>query len=249
MKTIAVMSGKGGVGKTTISLAIAKTLAKEYKVGLFDADITGSNAHKPCKIIKNVDVDFTINPPIEPALVELDGLKFKLYSFGLFTEDYVYWDSKEYGNHIKQIFENTNWDVDYLIVDTPPGTHEEVKQVLSYADCVFIVTIPSELSYLDSKKTLELVKDKGKPLCGVIVNMDYVVCPNCDKHIKLFNHDLGDLSKYVVVRVPFCPGKIPNLPKTEIIKAIDNPFTFKTKNKKYKFIKSLLHIVNKKMEG
>ena len=239
---LSVVAGKGGTGKTTISVAIAKALAGKFRVGLFDVDVTGSNAHRLLKIKQSYDIisDENGGIVIKPAIAEIDGREIEFMSIALVAEDYVGWRPGEHGDFVKQLFEKTKWSVNYLIVDSPPGSHDDVIEALRYTDVSILVTLPSELSYLDAKRTAELLADLEVPVAGQIVNFSYAICPKCGERIELFKGTKGLEGIPVIQEIPFVDG-LPEIDVDKLIEAINNPI--KLKPRKGKFIKrSLLKI-------
>lgn len=231
MYKIAVMSGKGGVGKTTIALAIAKALAKKgFKVAIVDCDITGANTHLSLKIKS----DFSVKKDtLYPAIVELDGCEIEYISIALISEAYVNWKGEKLEDFIKSVVEKGAWTCDYMVLDTPPGTHEDAKAAMQIADVAILVTMPTKYSELDTRKTLNMLADMKKPIAGVYVNFDSVICPECKKEFKIFNYNV-DLRVRIIERVPVVFGvfSIPDLDTEKLLDAIKNPVTVKSKFEK-----------------
>lgn len=200
MLKIAVASGKGGTGKTTIALEMARVLAEKYSVGLFDADVTGANTHLRLRIKRDLDVK---GSTIYPAIAEIDGdgKGIEYLSISLISDSYVRWGGDSVGDFISQLIGKTNWTCNYLVVDAPPGTHQDTVKAIEASDVVVFVTIPSKFAYDDLEKSIELVRDIGKPIAGVFLNFTHVNCP-CGNTIKLFDEPYRfDLP--IIQKIPF----------------------------------------------
>lgn len=190
---IAVMSGKGGVGKSSSSALIASHLARKgFKVGVLDADITGPSQGKA----------FGINKPkiagseygMVPAQSKL-GIKVISINFFLPAEDDpVIWRGPMLGSVINQFWQEVDWrELDYLIVDLPPGTGDvplTVMQSLPVSGIV-IVSSPQELAVMVVKKAIKMAKKMNLKVLGLIENMSYARCPHCEETIELFGPSQG----------------------------------------------------------
>ncbi|MBR1965535.1 MAG: Mrp/NBP35 family ATP-binding protein [Lentisphaeria bacterium] len=191
---IFVLSGKGGVGKSTVAALIAVSLAKEgFNVGLLDVDFHGPNQPTLFKV-QNVRLGATEDNELEP--LEIAGIK--LVSIGLLLEDAdqaVIWRGPAKMGVLKQLLEETAWgDLDYLICDFPPGTGDEILsgcQLIEGDKRAVIVTTPQELSLADCRKCIDFCKKAELPVAGVVENMSYFVCDNCDKKHYIFNNGGG----------------------------------------------------------
>ena len=248
LKIIAICSGKGGVGKTTMSVSVARSLSQKYKVGLFDADLTGANCHKFLDIIENYGIENNDNCTIiTPAKTKLDDSTIEFLSLALVSESFVNWRPDEYGQFVSQVLDHAKWNVDYLIIDTPPGTHSEVIESLKYADAVILVTLPAELSLLDVKRTVELLSNTGKPIAGQIVNMSHCICPRCGEKINIFNGDTHIEDIPIIDNIAILQDGLPNIDITQLEKSINNPVVLSTSEKSFKakLLKAFLKRVGK----
>ncbi|MGD1833702.1 MAG: Mrp/NBP35 family ATP-binding protein [Sphaerochaetaceae bacterium] len=211
-RTIMVISGKGGVGKSTVSLNIAVSLAqKGYKVGLVDVDVHGPSI--PVMLnLPDVDVmkgDHGIVPVILPDVYNL-----KVMSLGFMLEhpdDPVVWRGPLKNQMIEQFLNDVDWgDIDYLIVDNPPGTGDEplsTAQQLKGKGEALLVTTPQQVSTADVSRSINFCHKLDLPIVGLIENMSGFVCPHCQTVTNIFRTGGGDkLSKYY--HVPLL-GSIP----------------------------------------
>jgi len=170
---ILVLSGKGGVGKTTVAVNLALSLALSgKKTGIMDADIHGPNVPKMLGLdnekIQSVG-DFML--PIEHE----SSLKVMSLGFMIPEKDSVIWRGPMKHNLIKQFIENVDWgELDYLIIDFPPGTGDEqisTSQLLGKVTGAVIVSTPQKVAILDSVRTIDFCRKMNIPLCGIIENM------------------------------------------------------------------------------
>ncbi len=216
-----VISGKGGVGKTTVAVNLAYGLAvKGKKVGILDVDIHGPNIAKMLGIEGKRLV--SSESGIEPFQV-LPNLK--AISLALLLEDKdqpIIWRGPLKMMTIKQFLADVNWgELDYLIVDSPPGTGDEplsVCQLIPDTKGAIIVTTPQEVAILDSRKSVFFAKKVKVTVIGIIENMSGLICPHCKKEIDLFGRGGGENAAYDL-KVPFL-GRIPIEP--EIVKLGDS---------------------------
>lgn len=185
---IAVGSGKGGVGKSSLSALLAVGLARKGNtVGVLDADITGPSIPKLLGIKGQAMGN---ENGIVPFCSKVLGIK--VMSINLLLDDPtkpVIWRGPLIGNVIKQFWEDVDWgELDYLVVDLPPGTADApltVMQVLDL-DGFVLVTSPQELSVLVVEKAANMTKMLEVPLLGVIENMSFAVCPHCGENFNIF---------------------------------------------------------------
>jgi ATP-binding protein involved in chromosome partitioning len=190
---IIVGSGKGGVGKSTVSANLAVALKRRgYRVGLLDADITGPDIPK---LLGIEDVRLLSGPDgIEPA----DAEGIKVISMALLLRDRnsaVVWRGPMKMAAIKQFISDVNWgDLDFLIVDLPPGTSDEplsVVQLIPDLSGAIVVTTPQEVALLDSRKAVNMFQTMKVPMLGIIENMSGLVCPHCGERIEIFKSGGG----------------------------------------------------------
>lgn len=191
---IGVISGKGGVGKSTVTGLMATILAKKgYKVGVLDADITGPSMprffginNERAKIIP-LENDMVRFEPVETA----GGIK--VISMNLLTaveEEPVIWRGPVITGVLKQMYVETNWgELDYLLIDMPPGTGDIALTVMQEfpIDEVVIVSTPQDMVSMIVKKVVIMAEKIGVKIKGVVENMAYINCPDCDKKIRVFS--------------------------------------------------------------
>lgn len=195
---IFVLSGKGGVGKSTVASNIAVELALEEKrVGLLDVDLHGPNIPKMLGIDheqlgSNMDRKLV---PVQPEY--LPRLKVASMAFMLEDENTpVIWRGPLKHGVIRQLVGEVEWgELDYLVVDSPPGTGDEplsVAQTLGTIDLAVIVTTPQDVALLDARKSINFAKTVGLEHIAVIENMSGLICPHCGQEIKLFGSGGGE---------------------------------------------------------
>jgi Mrp family chromosome partitioning ATPase len=186
---IIIASGKGGVGKSTVSVNLAWALKNMgYQVGLLDADITGPNIPKLMGI-----EDLRLRPGqdgIEPA--DAGGIRVVSMALVLSRQDSaVVWRGPMKMAAIKQFLQDVNWgNLDFLLIDLPPGTSDEplsVLQLIPDLTGAIIVTTPQEVSVLDSQKAVNMMKSMKLRVLGVVENMSGLVCPHCKESINIFS--------------------------------------------------------------
>ena len=203
---IAVGAGKGGVGKTTLSVNLAIALSKTgSRVGMIDGDIYGPNV--PIMLGLNTQLG-TDGQKIIPA--EKFGLQ--VVSMGFLTNDDapIIWRGPMLHSALQQFFREVRWsDLDYLIIDMPPGTGDvalTLGQTVPVAGAV-VVTTPQQVSLADSRRAVAMYRKLNIPTLGVIENMSYFVCPGCQKESDIFGTG-GGSTMAETIGVPFL-GRIP----------------------------------------
>lgn len=207
---IMVMSGKGGVGKSTVATNLAVSLSLDgLDVGLLDADIHGPNIPKMLGI-ESKEVVGTKNGILPVELLP----NLKVISMGFFLGDKdnpVVWRGPIKHNAISQFLGEVEWGyLDFLIIDLPPGTGDEplsVAHLIKNVDGAIVVTTPQDVALLDSRKAVTFSRILGIPVIGIVENMSVLVCPHCRKEISLFKKGGGERASKDL-KVPFL-GRIP----------------------------------------
>lgn len=212
-KVIGVVSGKGGVGKSLVtSLMACKMRARNNRVGILDADITGPSIPKAFGIhgMVGVTADQLMLPRTTSTGIEI-------LSSNLILEhetDPVIWRGPVVGGVIKQFWSEALWkDIDYMFVDMPPGTGDVPLTVFQTipVDGIVIVTSPQELVSMIVGKAVKMAQMMNIPIIGIIENMSYVECPDCGKAIEIFGKSHVDdvATQYhlpVLGRIPMTPS-------------------------------------------
>ncbi|MBO5562018.1 MAG: Mrp/NBP35 family ATP-binding protein [Firmicutes bacterium] len=196
-KIVGVMSGKGGVGKSTISAMLVKELNKRgFKVGLLDADITGPSAVRLMGLQGERaygDGEGNIIPAETP-----DGIK--VMSLNLMMEDEnqpVVWRGAMLSNCVKQFWEETLWgELDYLVIDMPPGTGDVTLTVMQSIPLsgIIMVSLPQDMVGMIVTKSLNMARMLNIPVYGLVQNMSYVKCPHCDEKIRIYGDSTSNIA-------------------------------------------------------
>ncbi|HDS16322.1 MAG TPA: ATP-binding protein [Proteobacteria bacterium] len=222
---LVVMSGKGGVGKSTVAVSLAVCLARQgYRVGLLDADIHGPNIPKMLGL-DNKRLQAGENGIIpEPAMENLTVVSM---AFLLENQDNpIVWRGPLKHTVIRQFVADVQWgELDFLIVDLPPGTGDEalsVAQVIKPLDGSIIVTTPQDVALLDSRKSVVFSQQIEVPVLGIVENMSGFKCPHCRQSIDLFKQG-GGRKAAGDLQVPFL-GAVPLDPQVVIQGDAGKPF-------------------------
>lgn len=210
---IGVVSGKGGVGKSFATASLANQLAKRgYRVGIMDADITGPSIPKMYGL-KGPAVMAGEDDGILPLITDND---IKVMSINLLLpneEDPVIWRGPVLANMVKQFWTDVVWgELDYLLVDMPPGTGDVPLTVFQSlpVDGIYIISSPQDLVRMIVTKAVKMAEMMHVPILGIIENYSYIACPDCGKRISVFGESHIDeigasLGIPVVGKVPIDP--------------------------------------------
>ncbi len=194
-RKIMIMSGKGGVGKTTVTVNLAYELAKMgCKVGVLDTDLHGPNVAKMFGV-EDKSLSSRDGVTILPVKVR-ENLVVMSLSFALEDPDApVIWRGSLKMSAIRQFLSDVEWgELDYLLIDTPPGTGDEqltVCQAIPELTGTIIVTTPQPVAILDARKSVNFSRKMGVAIIGVIENMSYLRCPGCGEEIPIFGKGGG----------------------------------------------------------
>jgi ATP-binding protein involved in chromosome partitioning len=208
-----VMSGKGGVGKTSVSVNLSMALAKKgYKVGLMDVDIHGPDV--PRMLGLKGMLDLNEQRKLTPMSFSENLTAVSLESLIPNKDDAIIWRGPMKHQVIRQFISDVEWgELDHLIIDSPPGTGDEplsVAQTISDARAI-IVTTPQEVSLADVRKSINFCKTVNLEIFGIIENMSGFDCPHCGETVDIFGSGGGEKTA-AAFNIPFL-GKIPFDPK------------------------------------
>jgi ATP-binding protein involved in chromosome partitioning len=203
---VAVGSGKGGVGKSTIASCLALGLKRAgAKVGLMDADVYGPSIPHLLGVNQRPEVS---NNRIVP--VDADGLKVMSMGFLMPAGEAVIWRGPMLHGAITQFLRDTLWgELDYLVIDMPPGTGDialTLSQLLPLSGAVVVCT-PQDVALLDAVKAIAMFRKVNIPVLGMVENMSYFICPNCNKRYDIFGSG-GAKRRAAELDLPFL-GEVP----------------------------------------
>jgi ATP-binding protein involved in chromosome partitioning len=183
---IAVGSGKGGVGKTTVAVNLAVALAKlGRRTGLMDADVYGPNVPRMLGI---QDMPQVVGERIQP--LEKHGVRVMSMGFLNPTDRPLIWRGPMLHGVVQQFLRNVDWgELDYLVVDLPPGTGDVQLSLIQTAPLTgaVVVTTPSDVSLEDARKAVHMFRQVRVEVLGIVENMSYLVCPHCGERVDVFS--------------------------------------------------------------
>jgi ATP-binding protein involved in chromosome partitioning len=226
---IAIGSGKGGVGKTTVAVNLAISLRKlGYAVGLLDADVYGPNV----PLMMGVRATpHAIGQRIQP--LEAHGVKLMSMGFLNPGDKPLVWRGPMLNSVMQQFLRNVDWgNLDYLIIDLPPGTGDVQLTLIQTTPLTgaIVVTTPSDVSLEDARKAVHMFEQVREQVLGIVENMSFLDCPHCGKRIDVFSHG-GGRRTAEMMKVPFL-AEIPLDPMTRLggdtgkpISALEEPNT------------------------
>lgn len=194
---IGIVSGKGGVGKSLVTSLMAAGMQREgYRSAILDADITGPSIPKLFGITAKAEgTEYGIMPAVSRGGTKIMSINLLLEN----DTDPVVWRGPVIGGTVKQFWTDVVWeDVDCMFVDMPPGTGDVPLTVFQSlpVDGIIVVTSPQELVSMIVEKAVNMAKLMNIPILGVVENMGYVECPNCEEKIHIFGESkLGDVAK------------------------------------------------------
>lgn len=211
-----VMSGKGGVGKTSVSVNLAMALAQRgHKVGIMDVDIHGPDVPRMLGIQKEM-LSVNAEQKLTPLAYSENLSAVSIESLSASKDTAIIWRGPMKHTVIRQFIADVEWgDLDYLIIDSPPGTGDEplsVAQVISGAEAI-IVTTPQEISLADVRKSINFCKTIKMNIFGLLENMSGFQCPHCGKDVDIFGTGGGERTAkefglQFLGRIPFDPAMV-----------------------------------------
>ncbi len=243
---IVIISGKGGVGKTTVAVNLAMSLASiGLRVGLLDVDITGPNVNKMLGI--NPEIRPRVDPEAKRFYPVNGPLNIKVMSMAFLTQNSdtpVIWRGPMKMGAVRQFLGDAIWnELDYLICDLPPGTSDETLDILQLIpdENIIVVSTPQEVALMDARKTIAMAQTMQRKVLGIIENMSGFKCPHCNNYIDLYPP--GGAEKASIDFGITVLGKIPF--ETEISQQGDQGLPFVLKNPDSESAKAFKSVVKK----
>ena len=237
------LSMKGGVGKTTTAIGLGQALQRQgKKVALLDVDIHGSALPRALHLAVDPGYEALSGGKIQP--VQCDG--FQLFSIGLLLHEDSpnMWRGEMKASAVKQVATTSiNWapDLDWVVVDTPPTSGDEVQSLLEHLPDIYgsvIITQPNDLSMLGISKTLNLLRETDSPVCGILVNMAGYTCPHCGVVTNPFDRENADFQGQAeAFGVPYL-GEVPMAAAEQRAEALDLILTRILKKRPVRLAKS-----------
>jgi len=243
---IVIISGKGGVGKTTVAVNLAMSLASiGLRVGLLDVDITGPNVNKMLGI--NPEIRPRVDPEAKKFYPVNGPLNIKVMSMAFLTQDSdtpVIWRGPMKMGAVRQFLGDAVWgELDYLICDLPPGTSDETLDILQLIpdENIVVVSTPQEVALMDARKSIAMAQTMQRKVLGIIENMSGFKCPHCNNYIDLYPPGGGekasiDFGITLLGKIPF---------ETEISQQGDQGLPFVLKNPDSESTKAFKSVVKK----
>lgn len=224
---IFVMSGKGGVGKSSVTVNTAAALAKQgYKVGILDVDMHGPSVPNLLDLKATIEVD-QLSSLLLPAKYNENLSVISMDSLLQDRDQAILWRGPKKSSAIRQFIADVLWgDLDFLFIDSPPGTGDEHMTVLKSipdAQCV-VVTTPQEISLADVRKAINFLQYANAGILGIVENMSGLSCPSCGAEINLFKKG-GGKKLAETCNIPFL-GAIPLDPATVVAADLGKPVVF-----------------------
>lgn len=249
------MSGKGGVGKSTVTTQLARVLAmdEDVDVGILDVDLCGPSVPKMMgvedKKLHSSQLGLT---PVFTGNSEESEANISVVSIGFLLEnakDAVIWRGDKKTGMLKQFLRDVHWDrCDYLLIDTPPGTSDEhlsLVQLCKPLTGAILVTTPQEISWQDVRKEIDFCRKVKLPILGIVVNMTEFICPTCHLGSEIFP-DTGSIDRWAAEQGIPILARIPLDPR--IGKSLDSGRAFFTEYPDSPATLAYFHLANKLRE-
>ncbi len=242
--SLVVMSGKGGVGKSTVAVNLAYALSLSgKKVGILDVDIHGPNIAKMLGIENQTICNSEFG--IQAVKVSENLKAVSLALVGYDPDQPIIWRGPRKTAAIRQFLGEVNWgELDYLIIDSPPGTGDEplsVCQLIPNVQGIIIVTTPQDVAILDARKSVLFANELKIPVVGIIENMSGYICPHCHTETAIFKKGGGEKAAREL-KIPFL-GRVPLQP--EFVEYADQGTPFVSFQDKSAAAAAFIGIVNK----